>query len=134
VITEAGKLLGARSAVVVHVYALPAPTGPALPGPGIALAVDPTLAAEFEERAHEQAMHVVREGVELARAAGFAPEPELVAGDGVHAVWNAIVAIAERRDASVIVIGHRHLSWIEEKLLGSVDAGVVKHAGRPVLV
>jgi nucleotide-binding universal stress UspA family protein len=49
-------------------------------------------------------------------------------------VWNAIVAIAERHDASVIVIGHRHLSWIEEKLLGRVDSAVVKHADRPVLI
>jgi nucleotide-binding universal stress UspA family protein len=49
-------------------------------------------------------------------------------------VWNAIVTVAERLDASVIVIGHRHLSWIEEKLLGSVDGAVVEHAGRPVLV
>ena len=77
---------------------------------------------------------MVDEGVEVARAAGFEPQPELVAGDGVQAVWNAIVSVAERHDASVIVLGHRHLSWLEEKVLGRVDSGVVKHAGRPVLV
>jgi nucleotide-binding universal stress UspA family protein len=133
-ISAAAKLLSCRAAVVVHVCAVPIPPVAAATGAAVALAVDPELTAELEERARKQATRVVGEGVELARAAGFAAEPELVAGDGVHGVWNAIVAVAERRDASVIVIGHRHLSWIGEKLVGSVDRAVVKHSGRPVLV
>src|SRR5205807_2282294 len=118
----AGKLLSGRAAVVVHVYSVPTPGVPAATGSVAALAVAPELPTELEQRAREQATRIVGEGVELARAAGFAPEPELAAGDGVHGVWNAIVAVAKRRDASVIVIGHRHLSWIGEKLLGSVDS------------
>jgi nucleotide-binding universal stress UspA family protein len=132
-ITTAGKLLSGR-AIIVHAYATPTPAAVAMPGSGVAPAIDPALTVEVEERARERATHIVNNGVELARAAGFDPEPELVPGDGVHGVWTAIVTAAERHDASVIVIGHRHLSWIEEKLLGSVDSGVVKHAGRPVLV
>jgi len=130
----AGTLLSGRAAVVVHVYTPSTPPVTAAAGPGAALAIDPELAVELEERARERASEVLREGVELARAAGFAPEPELAVGDGVHGEWHAIVAVAERRDASAIVIGHRHLSWIEEKLLGSVDSAVVRHADRPVLV
>jgi nucleotide-binding universal stress UspA family protein len=132
-ISTAGELLRGP-AVVVHVYATPLPATAAMPGPGIALAIDPAVTVELEDQAREQADIVVREGVQLARAAGFNPEPELIPGDGVHAVWNAIVTVAEQRDVSVIVIGHRHLSWLEDKLLGSVDSGVVKHAARPVLV
>lgn len=132
-IATAGKLFGGY-AVVVHVYATPKPAVAAAPGPGVALAVDPAVTAEVEQRAREQAGAVVNEGVEVARAAGFEPQPELVPGDGVHAAWNAIVSVAEHHDASVIVLGHRHLSWLEEKLLGRVDSAVVKHAGRPVLV
>src|SRR5437870_4969769 len=89
----AAELLRSRAAVVVHVYATPAPAAAALPGPGVALAYDPALAPDVEERAREQARRVVQEGVELAHAAGFEAEPQLVAGDGVHAVWNAIVTI-----------------------------------------
>jgi nucleotide-binding universal stress UspA family protein len=132
-IATAGELLGGP-AVVVHVYATQTPPPAALAAPGMALAVDPALTAEAEQQARERARAVVDEGIAVARAAGFDPESELVPGDGVHAVWNAIVSVAEQHDASVIVVGHGQLSWLEEKLLGRVDAGVVKHAGRPVLV
>jgi nucleotide-binding universal stress UspA family protein len=133
-IATAGKLLGGR-AVVVHVYATPQPGAPAIHGAGIALpTLDPAVTAEAEQRAREQATAIVNEGVEVARAAGFGPQPELVPGDGVHAVWNAIVSVADGHDASVIVLGHGQLSWLEEKLLGRVDSAVIKHAARPVLV
>jgi nucleotide-binding universal stress UspA family protein len=132
-IATAGRLLRGP-AVLAHVYASPTPPVAAMPGPGIALAIDPAVTAEDEQRALERARAVVNEGLELARAAGFDPQPELVPGDGVHGVWNALVSLAERHDASVIVLGHGHLTWLEEKLLGRVDSSVVKHAGRPVLV
>jgi nucleotide-binding universal stress UspA family protein len=132
-IATAGRLLGGR-AVVVHVYATPTPPPAAMPTPGVALAVDPAVTAEEERQALQRAGAVVDEGVAVARGAGFDPQPELVPGDGVHAVWNAIVEVAEQVDASVIVVGHGNLSWLAEKVLGRVDTGVVKHAGRPVLV
>jgi nucleotide-binding universal stress UspA family protein len=132
-IATAGELLGGH-AVVVHAYATPTADAEVIAGPGVALAVDPVITAEAEQRAREQARAIVDEGVAVAGAAGFDAQPELVPGDGVHAVWNAIVALAERYDASVIVVGHGDLSWLEEKVLGRVDTGVVKHAGRPVLV
>src|SRR5438105_9482988 len=99
-ISTAGELFRGP-AVVVHVYATPEPAAAAMPGPGTALAIDPAVTVELEKQAREQADSVVREGVELARAAGFNPEPELIPGDGVHAVWNAIVTVAEQRDVSV---------------------------------
>jgi nucleotide-binding universal stress UspA family protein len=104
-IATAGELLGGH-AVVVHAYATPTADAEVIAGPGVALAVDPVITAEAEQRAREQARAIVDEGVAVAGAAGFDAQPELVPGDGVHAVWNAIVALAERYDASVIVVGH----------------------------
>jgi len=132
-ISTAGELLHGH-AVVVHVYGPPPPPAALAPSAGIALAIDPTATEELDQRAREQATNVVQEGVDLAREAGFDPEAGLVAGDGVHGVWNAIVTLADQRDASLIVVGHRDLSWIQDKLLGSVASDLVKHTTRPVLV
>ncbi len=132
-ITTAGELLHGH-AVVVHVYATPQPPAALAPSAEIAQAIDPAATEELDQRAREQATSVVQEGVDLAREAGFDPEAELVAGDGVHGVWNAIVTLADQRDASLIVVGHRDLSWIQDKLLGSVASDLVKHTTRPVLV
>ena len=45
-----------------------------------------------------------------------------------------IVAEAERIDASTIVVGSHGHSKLREVLLGSVSHGVLRHAGRPVVV
>ena len=132
-VAAAGRLFTGR-AVVVHVYASPIPVAAALPGPGIELALDPAVTADVERQARTRAGAVLQQGVELARAAGFDPEPDLAVGHGAHAVWDTIVEAANRHDARVIVVGHQHLSWIKERLHGRVDSGVVRHAGRPVLV
>ncbi|MCA1689450.1 MAG: universal stress protein, partial [Actinobacteria bacterium] len=115
----AGEILRGH-AVVAHVYTeQPAAVAPPF-GAGLGLPIepgltaDPLLAQELEEHAREQAARIAREGLELARAAGFEAEAELVVGDGVHGAWNAIVALAEERDASVIVVGHRDRSWIQD--------------------
>ncbi|MGI8801651.1 MAG: universal stress protein [Solirubrobacteraceae bacterium] len=139
-LTTAGTLLRGR-AIVVHVYASPE-THAAAPtlGAGLTLPIDPMLMEnpavieELDDRARERAVIVVQEGVELARAAGFEPEPELIAGDGVQGVWSAIAALADARDASVIVVGHRDVSWLAGALRGSVGTDLVKHVSRPVLV
>ena len=49
-------------------------------------------------------------------------------------MWAAIVDAAEQLDAAAIVLGSRGLTGLKNVLLGSVSEGVVRHAGRPVLV
>lgn len=138
---RAGELL-AGPAVVVHVYAAAAGVPPPPPtlAAGLALPIDPVflddpeLSAELDARARERAAAVAAEGVELARAAGFDPVPQLVPGDGVHGVWNALIAVADEHDARVIVVGHRDASWLQSVLGGSVAGDLVKHVSRPLLV
>jgi nucleotide-binding universal stress UspA family protein len=133
---EAAGELFQGPAVVAYVYPVPQPIPAAVPGAGMIVPVemDATVAEEIEGQARRQAAAVVREGLDLARAAGFEPEPELLCGGGAHAVWNCLVSLAEARDARAIVVGHHEMSWLEEKLHGQVCAGLVKHASRPVLV
>jgi nucleotide-binding universal stress UspA family protein len=121
---------------VAYVYPVPQAIPAAVPGAGmtVPIEIDATVVEEMEQQARDQAANIVREGLELARAAGFEPEPELLCGDGAHAVWNCIVALAEDRDARAIVVGHHQLSWFADKLRGHVATGLVKHATRPVLV
>ena len=137
---RAGELLGGP-AVVVHVYATSAaaPPPPAL-GAGLALPIDPVfledpaLAQELDDRARERASAVVADGVEIARAAGFDARPQVVPGDGVHGVWNALTAVADEHNARLIVVGHRDVSWLQGALRGSVAGDLVKHVSRPLLV
>jgi nucleotide-binding universal stress UspA family protein len=133
-IRAAGELLSGP-ALVVYVYPVPQPVPAAVPGAGMTMPVeiDASVVEELEEQARRQASGIVREGLELARQAGFDPEPRLMCGDGVHATWNALVCLAEELDARAIVLGHHALSWLHE-LRGSVSGGVVKHATRPVLI
>ncbi|MEA2372338.1 MAG: hypothetical protein QOH12_2732 [Solirubrobacteraceae bacterium] len=139
-LARAGELLRGP-ALVVHVYSAPqsAPPAPTL-GAGLTLPIepvfleDPALTEVLEERARTRAANVAAEGVELARAAGFDAEAEIVMGDGVHGVWNALAALGDERAASVIVVGHRDVSWLQAAVRGSVAGDLVKHVSRPLLV
>ena len=70
--------------------------------------------------------------MEAAEAAGFTATP--VIAEALGPVWQAIVRVADERDAAAIVLGSRGLSGVKAALLGSVSSGVVQHATRPVLV
>jgi nucleotide-binding universal stress UspA family protein len=139
-LTRAGALL-CGPALVVHVYSAPqtAAAAPTL-GAGLTLPIDPVflddpaLTEELDQRARERASAVAAEGVALARAAGFDAEAQIVMGDGVHGVWNALAALGDERQASVIVVGHRDVSWLQGALRGSVAGDLVKHISRPLLV
>ena len=48
--------------------------------------------------------------------------------------WRVLTATAETRDATVIVAGSQGHGGVASVLLGSVSAGLVHHAERPVLV
>ncbi|MGI8624147.1 MAG: universal stress protein [Solirubrobacteraceae bacterium] len=68
----------------------------------------------------------------VAREAALVDEPAVVKATGP--VWKAILEIAERRDAAMIVLGSRGLTGVRSMLLGSVSSAVVHHADRPALV
>jgi len=80
----------------------------------------------------EAGMAIVDDGVAVARRAGHDAAPLLV--ESRHGAWRTIIALAGEHDARLIVVGSHGISPVTSALLGSVAAGVVHHAKRPVLV
>jgi nucleotide-binding universal stress UspA family protein len=70
------------------------------------------------------------EASDAAIAAGVSYALERISGDTVA----EIVAVAEAKDADLIVVGSRGRGTVSSALLGSVSRGVLKEASRPVLV
>ena len=103
-IAVAGRLLSGRPAVVCHV-----PDG--------------------DERTAEE---VVADGVRLARTAGLDAAPMVEREQ--RKVWRALVAAADRRGASLIVVGAHGLSGMGRAILGSVSTALVHRSSIPVLV
>jgi nucleotide-binding universal stress UspA family protein len=73
---------------------------------------------------------VLGAAAELAEAAGVSYALERISGETVP----TIVALADRKDADVIVLGSRGRNALTTALLGSVSHGVLRQATRPVLV
>jgi nucleotide-binding universal stress UspA family protein len=67
---------------------------------------------------------------EAAKEAGVAYALERISGEAV----DTIVALAERKNADLIVVGSRGLGPVKATLLGSVSRGVLNDARRPVLI
>ena len=94
-------------------------------------------ALDAETAAWAQATAV--EGAELARASGFGARSAAHRALGrpleriEGTVWQAVIDIADREDAGVIVVGSRGRSGVKAVLLGSVSYGVVHNASQPVL-
>jgi nucleotide-binding universal stress UspA family protein len=87
---------------------------------------------QVDEESERLATHRADEGAELARTAGLDAQPHTAAVDST--VADAILAEADRVDATAIVMGSRGLTGIKSFLLGSVSNAVVHHADRPVVV
>ncbi|HXH97401.1 MAG TPA: universal stress protein [Gaiellaceae bacterium] len=85
---------------------------------------------DVEEAVRESARDALGSAAETARAAGV--EPDTVLLDGVPA--DEICALAEARDATLIVIGSHGWGAVRRLLFGSVSAAVLHHAPCPVLV
>jgi len=72
----------------------------------------------------------LREAEELAMQAGVAYALERISGE----VVDEILAVAEARQADLIVVGTRGHGAVAATFLGSVSRGLVSRADRPVLV
>jgi nucleotide-binding universal stress UspA family protein len=123
-IEEAGRqLVHGRTALIVCVWQ-PADVGFV---PTSEQHFDAGAADEVKQAAEETAAY----GASLAEQAGF--QTSSIAIEGAP-TWKGIVAVAEERDASLIVLGAHRRSGLVGHLLGSVTAAVLAHSASPVLV
>lgn len=128
-IERAAALFAGRRALVVTVWQPIADLdGFAWTGP----TAGPVDLVDLNRAAAADGRHVADEGVRVALKAGLRAEPLPVQATG--SIWRTIVAIANRHDASAIVMGSRGLTGMRSMLLGSVSSAVVHHADRPTLV
>ena len=72
----------------------------------------------------------LKEAAEAADAAGVSYAVERFAGETVE----TIVALADKENADMIVLGCRGRNPVASAILGSVSHGVLRRASRPVLV
>jgi nucleotide-binding universal stress UspA family protein len=128
-IRRAGEMFLGHSALVITVWQ---PTG----GLGTFVwAGESAGAVDFQALDHAvaaESFRIAREGTSIAQEVGLSAECLVVKAGGP--VWKAILEVAERRDATTIVMGSRGLTGLRSLLLGSVSSAVVHHTARPTLV
>jgi nucleotide-binding universal stress UspA family protein len=99
--------------------------------PVTGFAYEPLVAVpEVEEAVRESAQKALDAAAAAAREAGIEPDVELV--EGIPA--DEICALAERRAASLVVIGSHGWGSVRRLIFGSVSTAVLHHAPCPVLV
>src|ERR1700722_658777 len=89
------------------------------------------LKANDAAQVRKAAEQTAADGASLATQAGFAPQSLAIES---APTWKGSIAVAEQRDASLIVLGAHRRSGLSGHLLGSVSAAVLAHAAPPVLI
>jgi nucleotide-binding universal stress UspA family protein len=128
-IERAGELFHGRDAVVVTAWQATAGLG------NFAWAGETAGMVDFfalDRAAAEDGARVAGEGARAAEGAGL--RAESLAVEAAGPVWETIVEVADRLDATAIVMGSRGLTGVRSMLLGSVSSAVLHHAKRPTLV
>jgi nucleotide-binding universal stress UspA family protein len=128
----AGRLLGGRAAVVVHVWESQyrhSLTVQTLANTGEGLH---SIIGGLDEALAEAAATTTEEGVALAREAGLEATGETV--EATVGVWRTIASLARTHDAALVATGARGLGGARSALLGSVSSGLVHNAEVPVLI
>ena len=123
-ITEAGRQLRAGRAAVVLTVWEPFNVG-----------FLPVGEAEFDtaevDEVKAAAEKTAAQGAALAEAAGF--RAEALTAEGTP-TWQAIIDVADSRDASLIVLGSHGRSGVSGLIVGSVAGAVASHSRRSVLI
>jgi nucleotide-binding universal stress UspA family protein len=123
-IEQAGaQLAPGRDALIVCVWQ----TGDV----GFVCAEPEHLKANDASQVRKAAEQTAAEGASLAARAAFQPESLAIES---APTWKGIIAVAEQRDAGLIVLGAHRRSGLAGHLLGSVSAAVLAHAVPPVLI
>ena len=116
------ELAAEQGAEVTFVHVLPPDrfvTG--RPGPSLAIPHHVEI---------DEAESALADAADAAEGVGVTYTLERVSGETVAEV----VALANAKDADVIVVGSRGRGTVASSLLGSVSKGVMREAKRPVLV
>ena len=126
-IEQTGDLFPGHEAVVLHVWS---PIALLLSKYGGVMAAPPVF---DDQEIREAATQVAEQGAAAARAAGLVATSDITE-TSYEGIAHEILAVADRHDASLIVLGARGLSAFKSMLLGSVSHSVAQHAHRPVLI
>lgn len=89
-------------------------------------------AGRFDDDAREAGQQTAAEGAQMLQSGGWFPTTEAI--ETVSGIWQPLADAAEAADAAVIVTGTRGRSRVSAALLGSTAEGLLRHAGRPVLL
>lgn len=130
-VAAGGALLRPRPALAAGVWRSVADTIAAA-RLGVPDAVAREGADRLDEEARRRAAEEAGESAHMLIEAGWPVEATAI--ESTRGVAAAIVTAAGERDAAVIVTGTRGRSRIAAALLGSTAEGVLRHAGRPVLL
>ena len=130
-IAEGPRLLGGGAATVLTVWE---PFIDVLARTPTGFGISPAIfdEGEIDKLESENAEKRAREGVELARQAGFEAQPRTRLEDS--STYDAILSEAKALDATAILMGSRGLTGLKSLLLGSVSHGVIQHADRTVII
>jgi nucleotide-binding universal stress UspA family protein len=129
-IEHAGALMAGQPAIVVTVWEPYIKILTRYPAPGVLMAGDNM--AEIDDASREAAEDKAEEGAALARSHGLDASSRGVAR--ADSIAEALLAEADRTNASAIVVGSRGLGALGSVLLGSVSHALLLHADRPVVV
>ncbi|WP_332774667.1 universal stress protein [Polaromonas sp.] len=86
---------------------------------------------DFEESEKKKYQAVLDEGLRRLHQSGHKASGEMLVGESV----DEITKYAQRVDADLIVVGHKHLdSWAARWWRGSISGALIEHAPCSVLV
>jgi nucleotide-binding universal stress UspA family protein len=132
-IATAGRLLGGRDAVVVHVWESQFRRSLTTRALRHGLVDDVGDVVDLLEQTLADAAEAkTQEGVDAAREAGLSAVGEAVESDA--GAWRTLATTARANAAAVIVVGARGLGGARSALLGSVSSGLVQNAEQPILI